>query len=510
MAVDQAPRLSLRGISKRFGGVRAIRSAEIDIAGRPRARARRRERRGQVHPDQDRRRGRSRPTPARSSSRARRSRSPRPATRIALGIADRLPGTAAVPRADRLGEHLHRPGNPQARTGRLGRAERQGARAARAARPARPLRDDAASASCRSPSNSRCRSPSPSRGDAKVLILDEPSAILTDAEIDVLFAVVRRLTASGVAVIYISHRLDELFRIADEVTVMRDGADHRHLPDRRTDVRKIAELMVGGILSDERRRARHPRRRARAGPRRPRARRASSTTSTSRCGRGEIVAPLRARRLWASSEIAACLYGIDRPTSGAMRLRGTPIAPRSPHDAQRHGIAMLPANRKVEGMFSFQSIAFNISAGHLNCCRGSGCSSTARRETRGSHRHDQAAGGADAARAPADQRDVRRQRAEGRARPPARRAPRSACPRRAHAGRRRRRQGGDPPDHYRARRQRAPPCSSPPPTCPRRCGSPTGCSSCAAAPPPSSSPRTPRRSTCSRPPRVPGPGGVVA
>ncbi len=60
-------------------------------------------------------------------------------------------------------------------------------------------------------------------GDARVLILDEPSAILTDAEIDVLFDVVRRLTASGVAVVYISHRLDELFRIADEVTVMRDG-----------------------------------------------------------------------------------------------------------------------------------------------------------------------------------------------------------------------------------------------------------------------------------------------
>ena len=60
-------------------------------------------------------------------------------------------------------------------------------------------------------------------GNAKVLILDEPSAILTDAEIEVLFAVVRRLTASGVSVIYISHRLDELFRIAQQVTMMRDG-----------------------------------------------------------------------------------------------------------------------------------------------------------------------------------------------------------------------------------------------------------------------------------------------
>ena len=69
-------------------------------------------------------------------------------------------------------------------------------------------------------------------GDAKVLILDEPSAILTDSEIEVLFGVVRRLTESGVSVIYISHRLDELFRICQEVTVMRDGRDRRHLAHR--------------------------------------------------------------------------------------------------------------------------------------------------------------------------------------------------------------------------------------------------------------------------------------
>ena len=89
-------------------------------------------------------------------------------------------------------------------------------------------------------------------GEATVLILDEPSAILTDAEIEVLFDVVRRLTASGVAVIYISHRLDELFRIADEVTVMRDGQTIGTYPIGELSVRKVAELMVGGILSDER------------------------------------------------------------------------------------------------------------------------------------------------------------------------------------------------------------------------------------------------------------------
>ena len=69
-------------------------------------------------------------------------------------------------------------------------------------------------------------------GNAKVLILDEPSAILTDAEIDVLFAVVRRLTAAGVSVIYISHRLDELFRIAHAGHRDARRPDHRHLPDQ--------------------------------------------------------------------------------------------------------------------------------------------------------------------------------------------------------------------------------------------------------------------------------------
>src|SRR4051794_26913335 len=87
-------------------------------------------------------------------------------------------------------------------------------------------------------------------GDARVLILDEPSAILTDTEIQVLFGVVRRLTASGVSIIYISHRLDELFVIADRVTVMRDGETLGTWPIGELSVRRIVELMVGGILED--------------------------------------------------------------------------------------------------------------------------------------------------------------------------------------------------------------------------------------------------------------------
>jgi ABC-type sugar transport system ATPase subunit len=200
-------------------------------------------------------------------------------------------------------------------------------------------------------------------GDARVLILDEPSAILTDSEIDVLFGVVRRLTGTGVSVIYISHRLDELFRIADEVTVMRDGETIGTYPIGELSVRRVAELMVGGILSDE-----HPQRVIPGGD--P----VLVLDGLGRTGKfhdvhvevrpGEIVG-LYGLVGSGVSEIAACIYGIDRATSGEMRLAGKRIAPRSPGEAQKLGIALLPANRKLEGMFSFQSIAFNISAGHL-------------------------------------------------------------------------------------------------------------------------------------------------
>ncbi len=200
-------------------------------------------------------------------------------------------------------------------------------------------------------------------GDARVLILDEPSAILTDNEIEVLFGVVRRLTAAGVAVIYISHRLDELFRIADEVTVMRDGRTIGTYPTGELSVRRVAEMMVGGILSDAR-----PARVVPDGPAvlelrgLSRAGRFADVDVTVR--RGEIVA-LYGLVGSGVSEIAACVYGIDRATGGELFLHGRRVAPRSPRDAQRLGIALLPANRKLEGMFAFQSIAFNISAGHL-------------------------------------------------------------------------------------------------------------------------------------------------
>ncbi len=361
MTVEQAPRLSLRGISKSFGAVRAIRSAEIAI------------RAGRVHAlvgengagkstmikiiagveqaDTGTIEFEGEPVVIASTGDA-----------IALGVATVYQEPQLFPELT-VSENIFT-GREIRRRGRVAWAE-QNAKVVELLEllglPARyatvPLGELSIAA------QQQVSIAKSLAGEAKVLILDEPSAILTDAEIDVLFTVVRRLTASGVAVIYISHRLDELFRIADEVTVMRDGQTIGTYPIGDLDVRKIAELMVGGILSDDR-----PQRAIPDG---------EPVLVLDGLGlgskfhdvnvevrRGEIVC-LYGLVGSGVSEIAACIYGIDRPTSGAMRLRGRPITPRSPQDAQRHGIALLPANRKVEGMFSFQSIAFNISEGHL-------------------------------------------------------------------------------------------------------------------------------------------------
>jgi len=200
-------------------------------------------------------------------------------------------------------------------------------------------------------------------GDARVLILDEPSAILTDTEIQVLFGVVRRLTASGVSIIYISHRLDELFVIADRVTVMRDGETLGTWPIGELTVRRVVELMVGGILEDT--------------PAEHRLQDAEPRLVLEGLGlQGEFsdvdvtVRPGEIVSLYGlvgsgAAEIGETVYGMRRATTGRILLDGRPIAPRSPREAKKLGIALLPADRKGQGMFTFQSIAFNISAGHL-------------------------------------------------------------------------------------------------------------------------------------------------
>ncbi|WP_199255655.1 sugar ABC transporter ATP-binding protein [Mycolicibacterium mengxianglii] len=200
-------------------------------------------------------------------------------------------------------------------------------------------------------------------GDAGVLILDEPSAILTDAEIEVLFGIIRRLADDGVAIIYISHRLDEVVKIADQVTVMRDGSTIGSYPIADMTVRRMAELMVGEALSEHTG--------TRTAPKgepvlelKSLARVGSFHDVSLELGSGEILG-LYGLVGSGVAEIAECIHGLAKTSGGEIVVQGRAVAPRSPREAARAGIALLPANRKTEGMFSFQSISFNISIGHL-------------------------------------------------------------------------------------------------------------------------------------------------
>lgn len=203
-------------------------------------------------------------------------------------------------------------------------------------------------------------------GEARVLILDEPSAILTDAEIDNLFAAIRNLTARDVSVIYISHRLDELAKVADVVTIMRDGVTLGTFPVHELSVAQIAETMVGGQLE--------PAVGSHSFVTSEVVLAASGLTSQRfhdvdlevRAGEVVVLYGLIGSGM---AEIAAAMYGKVPITGGSLTLRGEPYLPTSPAMAKTRGLSMLPANRKREGMFPFQSITFNISVGVLGLMR---------------------------------------------------------------------------------------------------------------------------------------------
>ena len=282
--------------------------------------------------------------------------------------------------------------------------------------------------------------------DANILILDEPSAILTDAEIEVLFGVVRRLTESGVSVIYISHRLDELFRIAQDVLVMRDGRTIGTYPIEELSVRKVVELMVGGILTE----TKHERE---IDPKtEPRleleglGRRGEYDDVNVMVRPGEIVGSLRPGRL-------GCLR--DRRLHlrhRARRLRPDP-AGRAPDPAPLAAARAALGHRAAAGepqaagnvllpVDHVQHLGRAPHAAEQAPRLGRSCPGTP-----GGPGHDQASRGEDAEREPADRSDVGRQRTKGRAGPAAGRTAPAAGAGRADAGGRRRRQGGDPPHH---------------------------------------------------------------
>lgn len=194
--------------------------------------------------------------------------------------------------------------------------------------------------------------------DAQILIMDEPSAPLTKAEVESMFAIVDMLKASGVSIIYISHRLEEIFRLSDRVTVLRDGSHIQTLPTRETDVDALVALMVGRKLTEQ-----FPERRACV--------QAEPVLEVSElCGNGDEDLSFTAHRgevlgfgglIGAGrTEMAQMIFGVVPKKSGRIVLNGKEIAPKSPREAIDLGIALVPEDRKQQGALLGLSIKKNI------------------------------------------------------------------------------------------------------------------------------------------------------
>jgi len=200
--------------------------------------------------------------------------------------------------------------------------------------------------------------------NTRVLIMDEPSAVLGERDIERLFDVVRRLQASGIGIVYISHRLKEIFELADEVTVLKDGryVDTRRVADVTMD--DLVRLMVGRDLVDV-----FPKRRTKPGEvvlevsglAQPKLARDVSFSVRS----GEIVS-LAGITGSGRTEVARVIFGADKATSGQMRLGGQPYRPRSPRDAINHGVALVNEDRKKEGLLLKLQVFFNITVSGLD------------------------------------------------------------------------------------------------------------------------------------------------
>jgi ribose transport system ATP-binding protein/rhamnose transport system ATP-binding protein len=202
--------------------------------------------------------------------------------------------------------------------------------------------------------------------DLGVLILDEPTAALSLAETRHLFDVTRRLASAGTSVIYISHRLAEVFELSDAVTVLKDGRRTGGGPTSEFDEAKLIRLMVGRELTLERAVRHHahvagdaPVLRVTHVAAPPKVVDASFDVHA-----GEIVC-LAGLIGAGRTELCEAIFGARRRTAGTIELNGERHAPRSPADARNAAIGMVPEDRKDSGLFLGMSIAENVAAANL-------------------------------------------------------------------------------------------------------------------------------------------------
>ncbi len=200
--------------------------------------------------------------------------------------------------------------------------------------------------------------------DLKLLILDEPTASLNDRDIANLLAVVRDLQAHGIAVLFVSHKLNEVFAVAERITVFRDGERVATLPPAELDEDALVSLMTGRTL--EKRRFTFTDGAARAVLEvRGLSLRNSFEDVSFELRAGEIVG-LTGVRGSGRTELALALFGVRPAARGEIRIDGRPVRIGSVQDAVGAGIAYVPENRLVQGLVMKHSVAANATAAILD------------------------------------------------------------------------------------------------------------------------------------------------
>ncbi|NVP57673.1 sugar ABC transporter ATP-binding protein [Mycoplana rhizolycopersici] len=200
--------------------------------------------------------------------------------------------------------------------------------------------------------------------NARIIVMDEPTTSLTTRETDRLFDVIARLKADGIAIIYISHRMEEIYQLSDRVSVLRDGAYVGTLDRDGLSASKLVSMMVGRDLSSfykkEHRQVEGER---------------AAVLSVNNIGDGKRVHDcsfdVRAGEVLGiaglvgsgRTELARLVYGADRRTTGSVSLNGRTLTIASPSDALDAGIAYLTEDRKALGLFLDMSISDNINIG---------------------------------------------------------------------------------------------------------------------------------------------------
>jgi len=203
--------------------------------------------------------------------------------------------------------------------------------------------------------------------NSRILIMDEPTAALSAKEVDNLFDFITRLKTTGYAIIYISHRLEEVFRITDRVMVLRDGANAGLLPSSEATPEKLVNLMLGGKhienIADH-----QPGAVAQHGEPLLEVTDMSVSNAFHRMNftlwPGEVLGVFGSLDSGISSLLEA-VFGAIPADSGAVRMRGRSVNIRSPRDAKRAGLALIPSDRKLQGLVLDATLSENITGANL-------------------------------------------------------------------------------------------------------------------------------------------------